>query len=202
MRSRSHSVYRTLGLPLAALCWLAVTPDQSHAETEPAAACIEAEAGENCAATAATLDTREVARRAAVRRNRQEQRAIRELLVQSTGLCQRKPEQYCSANNRIGCAEQLRQTCASLANRAVQCKAQAKQFCAQQRGGEKCLEQVSKQCPSSKRQNIDTLLARYEDLTPVQKARVKQLAKQLEANKDESKLGALVNGLLGLLGFG
>ena len=202
MRSRSHSVYRTFGLPLAALCWLTVAPGQSHAETEPAAACIEAQAGADCAATAATLDTREVARHAAVRRNRQEQRAVRELLVQSTGLCQRKPEQYCPSNNRIGCAEQLRQACASLANRAAQCKAQAKQFCTQQRGGEKCLQQASKQCPSSKRQDIDTLLARYDDLTPVQKARVKQLAKQLEANKDQNKLGALVNSLLGLLGFG
>lgn len=188
-------------LPLA-LCALAFAPLTGMAEPAQAQGC---EPGsEHCidAQPVAEADTLEVARRAAVRRNRQEQRAIRELLVQSTGLCQRSnPEQYCPSGNRVGCAAQLKQTCASLANRATQCKAQAKQFCTQQRGGNRCMEQVSRQCPSAKRQDIDTLLARYHDLTPAQKARVKQLAKELEDNKDKTKLGGLISSLLGLLGF-
>jgi hypothetical protein len=206
VRSRSH--------PLRwALCWLAVAPLLGHADAAASAACAEQPGAERCedaellrqhqAGSAATgeIDSREIARRAAVRRNRQEQRAIRELLVQTTGLCQRKPEQYCASGNRIGCVAQLQQTCANLANRAAQCTAQAKQFCAQQRGIKDCLDKVGGQCPSLKRQNIDALLARYEELSPVQKARIKQLAKQLEENKDETMLGALVNDLLGLLGF-
>lgn len=151
--------------------------------------------------SAEILATREVARKAAVRGNREEQRATRELLLQYSGLCESKSAKYC-ANNPGACSSQLLQGCQSLKQRAAACQLQTRQFCNGQRNSAGCNQAMLKQCPSSKPQNIDQLLARYDDLTPVQKQRIKQLAAQLKENKDESLLGGLISNLIGLLGFG
>lgn len=149
----------------------------------------------------AVLATRDVARRAAVRGNREEQRATRELLLQYSGLCEARSAKFC-ANNPGTCSLQLAQSCQSLKQRANYCKAQTRQYCAEQRNRAACNEVLLKQCPSAKPENIDQLLARYDDLTPVQKQRIKQLAKQLKETKDESLVGGLISNLMGLLGLG
>jgi hypothetical protein len=146
------------------------------------------------------LATREVARRAAVRSNRDEQRATRELLLQYSGLCETRTTSYCAANPGA-CSMQLAQMCQGLKRRAAYCKTQTQQYCASQRNSAGCNSALQKQCPSGKAEDIDKLLARYDDLSPTQKARLKQLAKQLKENKDETLLGGLINNLMGLLGF-
>jgi hypothetical protein len=147
------------------------------------------------------LATREVARRAAVRGNREEQRATRELLLQYSGLCEERSAKFC-ASNPGSCSLQLQQSCQSLKQRAVYCQAQTRKYCARQRNSANCNEVLQKQCPSAKPQDIDQLLARYDDLTPVQKQRIKQLARQLKETRDESLVDGLISSLMGLLGLG
>lgn len=145
--------------------------------------------------------TREVARKAAVRRNRMEQRALREVLVQHTGLCDQKPAQYCPPNNLAACTEQLRQTCASIKQQAAMCEAQTETYCAQHNGTSKCLEAMKNQCGNANL-SIDQILAKYPALSPSQKAKLKQVATQLETNREKSVFGELASTFLNLLGFG
>lgn len=144
--------------------------------------------------------TREVARRAAIRRNGVEKRALREMLVKHTGLCNRKPAQYCPPNNLAACAEQLRQTCAAIKQQIAMCQTQTHTYCAQHNGGSKCVAAMADQC-SSKNQSIDQILAKYPDLSLGQKAKLKQLATQLELNTDKSVFSSLASNFLQLLGY-
>lgn len=144
--------------------------------------------------------TREVARRAAIRRNGVEQRALREVLVKHTGLCNQKPSQYCPPNNLAACAEQLRQTCAVIKRQIAMCQTQTNTYCAQHSGGSKCVAAMANQC-SNKNLSIDQILAKYPDLSPAQKAKLKQVATQLEQNTDKSLFGALASSFLQLLGY-
>jgi hypothetical protein len=146
------------------------------------------------------LATRDVARRAGVRSNRNEQRATRELLLQYSGLCETRTSRYCAANPGT-CSMQLAQMCQVLKQRATHCKTQTQQYCASQRNSADCNRTLQKQCPSGRAENIDQLLARYGNLSPTQKARLKQLAKQLKETKDETLLGGLIGNLMGLLGI-
>jgi hypothetical protein len=144
--------------------------------------------------------TREVARKAGVRRNRAESRAMREVLLQHTGLCDQKPAQFCPPGNPAACQEQLRQTCAVIKQRAAACETQAAQYCAKQRNVSQCLDVMQKQC-GGRNQSLDQILAKYPDLSPSQKSRIHQVAVQLEENEDKSMLRALAGNLLKVLGF-
>ena len=145
--------------------------------------------------------SRAVAKRAAVRKNRAETRAMREVLIQHTGLCDQDPVQYCPPANYAACAEQLRQTCSSIRLQAALCDQQTARYCAQHRGGDKCVAAMKNQC-NSENLSLDQILAKYPELSPAQKARLKQSAQQLEANQNKSIFGRLASGFLSLLGFG
>lgn len=144
--------------------------------------------------------TRDVARRAAIRRNDDEKRALREVLVKHTGLCNQRPAQYCPPNNLEACAEQLRQTCAAIKQQIALCEMQTNTYCAQHNGGSQCIAAMANQC-GTKKQSLDQILARYPDLSVSQKARLKQVATQLEQNTDQSMFDALTSSFLQLLGY-
>src|SRR5690606_3566877 len=98
--------------------------------------------------------SREVARKAAVRKNRAETRAMRDVLVKHTGLCDQKPAQYCPPNNLAACTQQLQQTCTTIKRQAAMCEAQTARYCTQHRGGEKCMAMMEGQC-DDKDQSLD-----------------------------------------------
>lgn len=145
--------------------------------------------------------SREVARKAATRKNRAETRAMRDVLVKHTGLCDQKPAQYCPPNNLAACAQQLQQTCSTIKRQAAMCEAQTARYCSQHRGGEKCMAMMEGQC-DDKDQSLDQILAKYPELSPSQKAKLKQIAQQLEQNKDRALLSELASNFLTLLGYG
>jgi hypothetical protein len=205
---------RALRRPLsAALLLCAVTSPGFAAEPawlEPARASCAADYGdERCRdqgflqqeyAPETIAATREVARKAAVRRNRAESRAMREVLMQHTGLCDQKPAQFCPPGNLAACTEQLRQTCAVIEQRAEACESQSARYCARQRKASQCMEAMLKQC-DGRNQSLDQVLAKYPELSPSQKSRIRQIALQLEENEDKSAFGALAGNLLKVLGF-
>lgn len=191
-----------LGLAAAASADAAGQPQPAHAacvEHSDAARCDDPDSRQR-QSPAAGPDTREIARRAAVRGNRDEQRALRELLVKHTGLCSQKPEQYCPPHNLAACTEQLRQTCTTIKRQAAMCEAQTATYCARQRGSAQCVAALSRQCDNEKL-TLDQVLAKYPNLSPNQKAQLKQIATQLENNRDQSLFGALASRFLKLLGF-
>jgi hypothetical protein len=145
--------------------------------------------------------SREIARKAAVRKNRAETQAMREVLVKHTGLCDQKPAQYCPPNNLAACTQQLQQTCATIKRQVAMCEAQTERYCAQHRGGEKCMAMMERQCDNQD-QSLDQILAKYPDLSPSQKAKLKQIALQLEQNKDRALLSEVASNFLTLLGYG
>ena len=145
--------------------------------------------------------TREVARRAGARKNRTETLALREVLMRHTGLCDQQPTQYCPPSNLVACTEQLRQTCSAIQLQANMCQTQTNIYCAQHRGTSKCVEAMKNQCDSGRR-TFDQILAQYPDLSPNQKAKLKQIATQLETNTDRSLFGELASSFLNLLGYG
>jgi hypothetical protein len=145
--------------------------------------------------------TRAIALKAGTRRHQQQQRALREVMLMHTGLCDQKPEQYCPPNNLVACAEQLNQACTAIKQQAASCRAQTNAYCAQTSNSSQCLESMKNQCGSVKKQSVEQILAKYPTLTPIQKAQIKQTAEQLEANTNTSLFGRLASNLLGLLGF-
>jgi hypothetical protein len=145
--------------------------------------------------------TRAVALKAGARRHQLQQRALREVMLMHTGLCDQKPEQYCPPNNLAACAEQLQQSCAGIKQQAASCQAQTNAYCAQTGNSSQCLESMKNQCNGAKKQSVDQILAKYPTLSPLQKAQIKQAATQLEANTNTSLFGQLASNLLGLLGF-
>lgn len=144
-----------------------------------------------------TLDTRKTALRAATRSNRDEERARREVLLQYTGVCDKQVATHCAGT--VGCSSRAAQICLSLQQRAEACRLQSRQFCAQQKISD--CRPVLARCPSAKKEKIDTILARHDDLSPAQKSRIRQLAQQLETTTDAGVIGNIVNSLLGLLGL-
>ena len=202
---------RTAGLFLAAAITL---PLSAHAQTadevdpqwlQQAAALCQARDGDRCDDIdylqqhygAQVLSTRKTALRAATRSNRAEERAKREVLLQYAGVCDKHVEQHCAGTT--ACSSRAAQICLSLKQRAAACRLQSKQFCAQQRIAD-CKPLLAR-CPSEDSQDIDKILARHDDLTPAQKTRIRQLAKQLKESNDTGTIGALVNSLLGALGL-
>lgn len=147
-------------------------------------------------AEARTLATRDVARRAAVRGNQQERRAVRELLTHHPKLCAVQLHQYC--RERGACSRDALALCDRIAAQRQQCSLQAAQFC-RQNGVRNCNAVLERQCPS-KADDVDELLARYPGLNATQQSRLRQLAHQLESN-DGSQLGTALRTLLGLFGL-
>jgi hypothetical protein len=146
------------------------------------------------------LSTQEIARRAAVRKNRAEKKAFQEVMLKYTGLCDLKPEQYCTSKNKASCITQLQQSCAVIRQQVAACEQQTVQYCAQHPGKSKCIAAMKNQCDRED-QSIDEILAKYPELSPNQKAKVKQVAAELEKNSDKSVYSALASTFLQLLGF-
>lgn len=150
----------------------------------------------------ATLEaTREVARKASIRKHHSEERAMREVLVQHSGLCDQRPAQFCPPANLAACAEQLRQTCVTIKQQNAMCQAQTSLYCAQHSGSSQCREALKNQCGTGN-QTVAQILARYPSLSPTQKAKIEQMATQLEANADKPLFGSIASTFLQLLGFG
>jgi len=141
--------------------------------------------------------TRKTALRAATRSNRDEQLAKREVLLQYAGVCDEHVEKYCAGTS--ACSSRAAQICLSLKQRAAACRLQSQQFCAQQRIAD--CKPILARCPSSSPEKIETILARYDDLSPSQKARIRQLAKELKAADNSSTIASLVNSLVNTLGL-
>ena len=146
--------------------------------------------------SAEVLSARKTALRAATRSNRDEERAKREVLLQYAGVCDEHVEQYCAGTT--ACSSQAAQICLSLKQRAAACRLQSKQFCAQQRVAN-CAPILAR-CPGDK-EKIDTILARYDDLTPSQKSRIRQLANELDKADNAEVIGGLINSLMNVLGL-
>lgn len=146
---------------------------------------------------AQVLAARKTALRAATRSNRDEERAKREVLLQYTGVCDEHVEQHCAGTT--ACSSRAAQICLSLKQRAAACRLQSQQFCAQQRIAN-CKPIVAR-CPSSKPENIEKILARYDDLSAAQKTQIRQLAAQLKEADDTSTIASLVNSLVNTLGL-
>lgn len=174
--------------------WLVEAQQRCEAEQDEQARCNDPAW---LAAEAQRLETRDVARRAAIRGNRQEQRAVRELL-QGSNLCKGQVQSYC-ANAGTGCNSRMVTLCRSIAAQQAQCATQAQQYCRQQRIGN-CSETIKRQCPHGSKQDVDTILARYDDLNANQQARLRQLAAQLDG-KDSTNIGHLIAQLTRLLGL-
>lgn len=139
-------------------------------------------------AAAQTRDTRDIARRAAIRQRNVEQRALRELLLQRA--CHNR-KAYCAHNAAPGCAEQLAQMCTAAEQQAEACKRQAVSYCTTFPQIPDCVRQRLAQCPSARRQTVDALLAKYPQLSAQQVEHVKSVARQMDANIGSSWVGDL-----------
>jgi hypothetical protein len=134
------------------------------------------------------VESLQTAHRTAIRRNEQEQRALRELLLQRA--CTNR-KAYCTQNPAAGCAEQLAQMCTAVAQQAKACLEQAKQYCTAFPQNADCLKQRQAQCPSAKKQTIDALLAKYPRLSAQQEEHVRSVARQMDSNFGGSWIGDL-----------
>ncbi len=142
------------------------------------------------------LASHDIARRAAVRGNQQERRAVRELLASHPGLCAVQLRQYCREQG--SCSRNTQALCETVSTQRQQCITQATQFCRQHRL-RNCDDMVARQCPA-KSGDVDALLGRYPGLNATQESRIRQLATQLDSG-DASQLGNAFRTLLGLLGL-
>lgn len=148
-------------------------------------------------ALARTLQTRQVALRAASRGNRYEQAARGELL-QGLGLCNREVIGYCNKPT-AACGVSLGNICNAMAQQRQSCVTSARLYCKQQRLGD-CGRVTEQHCPTVKKQSLDEILARHDELNENQKGRLRQFAQTLQT-ADRSQLGAWVGQIAGLLGL-
>lgn len=127
----------------------------------------------------------QIAHDTARRRHEQERAALRELTLQR--VCD-DPQEACAESDST-CVAQTEQACAALKQQAAQCLAQVETFCAQNPSAQ-CVAMRSVRCPSAKEQKIDDLLRKYPLLTATQKAHLRNVAQQLDAN-NRSVIGSL-----------
>lgn len=139
------------------------------------------------------VDTLQIAHRAAIRGNREEQRALREVVLQQ--LCDKSPEKSCTGSGNRQCVAQVSNLCANMNVQAAQCVARVEQMCANN-AMNNCKAKSVTQCPSAKKQKIAVLLSKYPRLSPEQKHNVALVAQGLEKQN-----AGLVDKLLGWLGF-
>jgi hypothetical protein len=125
------------------------------------------------------LNSLEVALRAAGRRNQLERDALRELTLQH--LCDQSPSSVCAgADDPARCAEEIVQSCTTLATRTANCQQSAKLVCADAAATGACLKQQIAFCPSIKKQKVEELLAKYPQLNLEQKNRVVKTAQEMD----------------------
>ena len=139
------------------------------------------------------VNSLQVAHKASMRGRQEEQRALRELTLQR--LCGQSVAKSCAGESDGLCAQQMTQMCADIRQRADNCVAYARQFCAQN-SESGCLARQSAFCPSAKKQDINALLAKYPKLSNDQRNRLAVVAQQL----DKSNRG-LIGSLFRWLGF-
>lgn len=140
------------------------------------------------------VDSLQAAHRTAIQRRNHEERALRELLLQRA--CNNK-KAYCAQNAAAGCAQQLTQMCTAIAQQAKACLEQARQYCTTFPQNAGCFKQRQLQCPSAKKQSLDTLLAKYPNLSEQQQLHVRQVARNIDSNLGGNWIGDLFR----LLGF-
>lgn len=182
-----------LRLPLFTACVLigAAHADTSEQTAEPnwldntRAACAQQYSSEQCQDDEFLNEKFHVrdlqtAHNTATRRQQQEQRALRELLLQRT--CG-SPATYCANNPAEDCAAQLQQMCASLQQQAATCVSQTVAICADGEANADCVVQRLAQCPSAKKQSVDKLLAKYPKLSTAQQIHIRQVAQQIDSNQ-------------------
>lgn len=121
----------------------------------------------------------ETAHRAAIRRNRMAEEAMRELVLQYT--CSDSPAKTCGDDDSAQCIATVTQTCAKLKTEAALCIKAAETGCANTNNPASCYKQQVARCPSIKKQPINQLLAKYPKLSASQKAKLVSTAKTLDA---------------------
>lgn len=134
------------------------------------------------------VDSLQAAHRSAIQRRGQEERALRELLLQRA--CNNR-KAYCAQNAAAGCAAQLAQMCTAIAQQAKACLGQAKAYCNAYQSEPDCLRLRQSQCPSAKKQSIDAFLVKYPKLSTQQQEQVRQAALRMDADFGGSWIGDL-----------
>lgn len=125
------------------------------------------------------IESLEAAHRAATRRNRLADRAMRELILQRA--CTASPSKVCGGDAEVQCLAEIMQTCATLKSEAAACVQNAKNSCALTADPGVCFQQQLTQCPSTKKMPVEQLLAKYPKLSAAQKNRLVVAANDLDA---------------------
>ena len=137
--------------------------------------------------------TLQIAHKASIRHTQEERRALGELMLQR--LCSQDLKKYCAVDGSTDCIPRTQQTCANIQRYAVACVTNAQQFCAEN-PQDGCLQSMGGHCPTSKKLNIDVLLAKYPKLTGPQQTHIRQVAAQIDASTR-----GLIGDLLSWFGF-
>lgn len=126
------------------------------------------------------INSLEVAHRAAIQRNQQAQKALRELTLQR--VCSVSANDNCANDaNAAQCIAQLTQACAMLKTEADNCVKSAQLTCANDADPSSCYTRRLTFCPSIKKQPIEQLLAKYPRLSVSEKSRLIAAATELDA---------------------
>jgi hypothetical protein len=125
------------------------------------------------------VDSLQAAHRTAIKRRGEEDRALRELLMQRA--CNSK-KAYCEQNPGTGCAEQLKLMCTAFEQQVKRCLVQAKLYCTAYAAESGCTRERQAQCPAIKRQSVDKLLEKYPKLSAQQQENVRATAGKLDKN--------------------
>ncbi len=126
------------------------------------------------------VNSLEVAHRAAMQRNQQEKKALRELTLQR--ICSISAGTACASDANIAqCTAQVEQSCVAFQAEADNCAQSAQQTCANEVDPNACYQRRTAQCPSFKKQPIEQLLAKYPRLSAAQKSRLIAAAAELDA---------------------
>lgn len=120
----------------------------------------------------------ETAHKAAIRRNRMAYEAMHEVILQYA--CNDSPDEVCG-DAAAQCIATVTRTCAQLKAEAANCQQSAATGCATTANPTSCYKQLAAHCPSTKKQPINQLLAKYPKLSASQKAQLVSTAQTLEA---------------------
>ncbi|MFT3930318.1 MAG: hypothetical protein QM709_08490 [Spongiibacteraceae bacterium] len=127
------------------------------------------------------INTLETAHKAAIRRNRMADTAMHELILQYA--CNDSAADVCG-DEGAQCIATLTRNCATLKAEAATCLKSAESGCATTANPTSCYKQLAARCPSTKKQPIAQLLAKYPKLSASQKAKLISTAQTLEAKTD------------------
>jgi hypothetical protein len=139
------------------------------------------------------VKTLEIAHRAAMQRNKQEEKALHELTLQR--VCSIPARANCANDAAAAeCIVQIEQACAILKAEATNCVQNALLTCSHEDNPSACAKLRVSFCPSLKKQPIEQLLAKYPRLSSAQKAHLRATATELDA-----KLGSWWSNLIARL---